>query len=288
MTKEYAAWWRSFAPALTGFSVKNSIRYVQLNPPIPIIDLVTLNITRLVISPISSVWQPLLCSNLGTKLAHTLVHLNIVSIRDCPKEYVFAMMMPILPKLKVFKLSRVPYGEERWSGKIPQITLTYESQVLNYAVQFPALESIIVEKDWSEGKFEGQDLLSDGTYFEALVPFLYNSFMAEGTTPCGTLKRLDIPFPAGVKFRVAKCISLSDACNNEDDAKSDYWEWKDTAEFFERVRTTFPNLGYHVLDKKWREERTRGVEEFVRMGRKYGFLEDDIHMMMRKGDLLGG
>lgn len=274
LRKDYVTWWSSFASKLTSFTLQTHDDLVRAVPPILFVAGVTINITRLDISCISYISAPDQFSNIVNNLAPRLTHLRYSGVRSYAKDEVCTVGLPILPKLKVFHLTKAPHGTDDWHGKVPEVMFKFGNEVLNYAVQFPSLEALIFEKEW--GRNNGPNCeMPNSAFFETMVPLLYKSFMAEGTSPCVTLRRLDIPFPVGLKFRVGR------------DA-DDGWEWRDSAEFFERIRTTFPNLGYHVLEKAWVEGRVKRMEEFVKMGRELGCLEDDIHMMMRHANLLIG
>ncbi|XP_035715604.1 uncharacterized protein LOC118438888 [Folsomia candida] len=217
--------------------------------------------------------------NVLIKVAPTLTHLEFSRIEVCEPFRVRTIICPPLPKLKVFKISRNPYqgkgASPNYADYRVEINFEFASaqnhHVLSYAEQFPCLEIIIVQNDWSHVRPRDFEVIPNGSSFETLVEFLYHNFMPEGVSPCETVRRVDIPYPAGLKFRWcgANCK----------------WEWRDTEEFYDRVASTFPNLGYQILDPVWREKRRKGLRNIVEMARNYGFSEEDIHVMMRNGDV---
>lgn len=273
------------ATPLTSLSIQNTTAHVFANyvnlgmPPAS-------SVTRLELNTCS---RYDVVAEILTKLAPTLTYLHFFGVGTCKPDRVQEISMPALPKLRVLKVTRAPYSP----GFFVLPKWKYELEVkfkfgeveggLDYRKYLPSLEKIGIKKAGSKGAQKGNEVDSDGEFFEVLAKFLYVHFLREDISPCRTLHQLDIPFPPGLKFRAVK-VRPGCQCQTED-FPCRCWEWRSTEEFYGQVRTTFPNLEYQILDSTWWEERKKELGVIVGALKNVGYLEDDIYMMMRNGKL---
>ncbi|OXA48749.1 hypothetical protein Fcan01_16315 [Folsomia candida] len=181
--------------------------------------------------------------------------------------------IPILPKLKVFKISRS--RNENACKHFLGIRLTFETECsqfpLNYAKQFPSLLKVQVfepSKKW-------QRYISDQEFFEGVVPFLYATFLKENIPACQTLREFRFPVPLRAKFQLGSI-----------DRSKKTAVWVDSSEYFARIRKTFPGVDYHVVNPVWSKERIDKVERLVKIAVDLGFCEETVSKGLRDGCLM--
>lgn len=216
------------------------------------------------------------------KCAPTLEHLTIRGVRNKGKGNVSQILvLPIFQKLEVLKILRVVTpARNKSNAGVPELELRFASgPILNYLVQFPSLTRLEVGEERKGSPFYEDVEQSDNYWLESCLPFLYETFLRPGQSPCETLRFLDIPTGSGQKWRVEE---------GEDGILPKFKEtgsscpWAVEAEFFDRVGKTFPNLKNltrykHYLDgeedvRSLREEKQRKIKEWLRIGEKFGLL----------------
>ncbi|OXA47545.1 uncharacterized protein LOC118437458 [Folsomia candida] len=193
-------------------------------------------------------------SNLLKITAGTLEKVKFSEIHNITPFEVFcnfvydAIDFPIMPKLRVFEFAQnqcTDRDEYKNSVVMPRIGFRFEggdpTKILNYEVQFPVLETIRISKAKPEMIDDTENILTEREYFETSVSFLYRFFLHESNWQGLTLKRLDVPFPPGDRFRV---VTETDCeCGRGDYGSCECFEWRDSSEFWDRVAAIFPNLG---------------------------------------------
>ncbi|XP_035712360.1 uncharacterized protein LOC118437457 [Folsomia candida] len=153
----------------------------------------------------------------------------------------FCITIPVLPRLKVFEILR-QQGFQRdlepyWfrSNLYLKFETGRDEVKLVYGEQFPVLERLRVRLVPERGIQHSSNL-----HFKATMLFLYDTFLAEGVAPCGTLKNLDISIPSGD----------SDVGGRKKKRCLDWWRWNEgIAGFCGRISTIFPNVDHHVVER---------------------------------------
>ncbi|XP_035716784.1 uncharacterized protein LOC118439512 [Folsomia candida] len=242
------------------------LRFFQFKAPLaPTFD----NITRFEFNV--SISDATNGSDLLRLLAPQLEHVCISGVDNTYPDSVSENFctIPILPRLKVFEILRekVLYNCYEINWFRPGLHLNFETEQdevkLVYKEQFPVLERLIVRlsREPILAWVKECDLNPDeNLHFETTMLLLYETFLAEGVAPCGTLRNLDISFPSG-DFDVGSMVMKWRRGGD------DLWGWEeDVPDFYERISTIFPNLDYHVVMRGKAVVRGARLQKFVEMG----------------------
>ncbi|XP_035700773.1 uncharacterized protein LOC118433195 [Folsomia candida] len=228
--------------------------YTERFPPKPVRNgAIYANITRLEVNPQIGDGA----GDLLHVLAQQLEYLCISYVPAVPTQIYHSretLRIPILPKLKVLKISRDQGGIYARHGDWQRdISLKFDTGRDNvelvYAKQFPILERLIVRleipitaktSEWAK-KFCGRE--------ETRI-FMGKTFLAKDLVPCETLRSLDTWFPCEEDLKMWRCGCAhgKGVCTCAE------------SEFYERIATTFPNLRYDVIERGREIERMRKLE----------------------------
>lgn len=239
------------------------------------------NVTRLELNMVGD--YPLISVGLLPLLAQQLEHVSFSEVENIsPVITPATVVIPILPKLKVFEILRKQTTRTRYTQSSvwfrPNIRLDFESErdgvKLDYQRQFPALWKLVVRAVPEYVPVSCTDFYTwpDETFhFAATMLFLYENFLAEGLEPCETLRNLDISIPTGEVER-KKMRPRCWSCNNTKFCK--FWGCvEDFVNPYERISAVFPNLEYHVVEMRRRNERAADIKKFKELAEKLGIFD---------------
>ncbi|XP_035716068.1 uncharacterized protein LOC118439132 isoform X1 [Folsomia candida] len=232
------------------------------------------NVTRYEFNvlPVDSVYQ----FDLFRLLAPQLEQVCIFSVTRCTPKSLPIHVVPVLPRLKVFEVSRDQRSNAWETWFRPELCLRFESGEGNsvklvYAIQFPLLEKLRVHvvPGWFEEK---RNPCEEHLDFEATMLLLCENFLADGIDPCETVRNLDISFPQGGNLGSMEMIKRC-GCKHVNCA---CWGWKEEVpNFYERIFTIFPNLEYYVVEMGRANVRAARIQKIAEMGVKWGLFKEE-------------
>ncbi|OXA64721.1 hypothetical protein Fcan01_00276 [Folsomia candida] len=263
-----------FFPKLTSFSFlyePNEDELSLIPPP----EMFILNIAKFHFAVANYPTRRQIGPNLLRILAPVLQHFHITEVGDS-----VIVHIPMMPKLRVFKISRRPF-KCGWS----KMRLHFETEdrirgvKINYEKQFPLLARISMK---CVPFFKRGD--DEENFFEATVRFLYDTFSPGNIAVCETLRELNVPLPPGDEFKFRGMRSGRDRCSGDvRNPVCNCYEWESSTTFLDHVAATFPNLQYAFLAKSKEKVRCDAVRKWVQMGVDLGLL-DKSYRICEGGD----
>ncbi|XP_035715899.1 uncharacterized protein LOC118439004 [Folsomia candida] len=197
------------------------------------------------------------------------------------------VMVPMLPKLKVFEIFRRESRDLTCSLSLKQdIILNFESArdgvKLVYGRQFPALEKLIVRVVPEDYVY---DKLDKAAHFEATVVFLYETFLATGLEPCEMLRNFDVSIPTvdevNVERKKRKRLCRCEYSGVEVCRYCSFME--DMSDIYDRIFTVFPRLEDHLIERERMKERSADIKMFKELAAKLGIFDGkDFNRIVKK------
>ncbi|XP_035711076.1 uncharacterized protein LOC118436667 [Folsomia candida] len=215
-------------------------------------------------------------------ISGTLRHLKFSQVRNTTptlNSLRSPILVPIMPQLRVFELVQNQFRDRegyRDSPLRPDLILKFEAggskKRILYDVQFPALETVRISREIEKSYDDpDEEKMPEQDFFETSVSFLFEYFLHENNSQGLSVKRLDVPFPPGDRFRFVPGVK----CECGGGRFCTCFEWQDSSEFWDRVVAIFPNLvRYAAMGGSWERARAAKVKQWVELGTELGFLKE--------------